>query len=99
MKPQETAMKRMLRQDCILLFIFLLAALGISAFVLIQTLSIVDSSVLRAGIIIVFALTMLVLAGAILWVGRHLSRNRDVVYGKDLYYQQVIRQQKEGDRV
>lgn len=98
MKPQETAMKRMLRQDCILLFLFLLATLGINVFVLIQTLAIVDSGGLRVAITAVFAVTMLVLTGAIVWVGRHLSRNRDEVYGDDLHYQQLIRQQKEGDR-
>lgn len=99
MKPQETAVKRMLRQDCVLLFVFLLAALGINAFVLTQTLAIVDSGALRAGITAVFAVTMLVLAGAIVWVGRHLRRNRDEVYGDDLYYQDLIRRQKEGGRV
>ncbi|HIY21654.1 MAG TPA: hypothetical protein H9841_07135 [Candidatus Flavonifractor merdigallinarum] len=96
MKPQESAVEGMLRRDCILLAVFLLAALGINAFVVLETLPIVDDPGLRAGIVVVFAAAMLVLAGAMFWVGRHLFRNRTEVYGEDLHYQQLIKEQKGG---
>lgn len=98
MHISEKGIKRMLRRDCLLLAAFLLAALGFNSFILVQTVSIAETAALRGGLIAVFAVTMLVLTGSILWVGRHLLRNRDEIYGEDLHYQQLIRQQKEGGR-
>ena len=96
MKDNSKAVAGMLFKDVILLAVFLLAALGINCFVLLQTLPIVDDAALRTVITVVFTATSLVLAGAMAWVARHLSKNKDEVYGEDLHYQHLIRQQKEG---
>ena len=96
MKDNSKAIASMLLKDTILLVVFLVVALGISCFVLFQTLAIVESGAVKALIVGVFTVTMLVLGGAMAWVTMHLRKNKDEVYGEDLYYQDLIRKQKEG---
>lgn len=96
MKDNSKAVAGMLSKDTILLIVFLVAALGISCFVLFQTLAIVDSSAVKTLLIVVFTVTMAAMAGSMAWVMLHLRKNKDEVYGEDLYYQELIRQQKEG---
>lgn len=95
MKDQDRAEAAMLRRDCALLLIFLAAALGIVGFVLSQALAVTEAAALRALLAGVCGLSMLVLAGGMLWVLRHLRRNRREVYGEDLYWQAALKKQKE----
>ena len=96
MKDNSKAIAGMLRMDTVLLAAFMLVAVGICCFVLFQTLAIVESSAIKTLLATVFVITMLVLGGSIAWVSRHLRKNKDEVYGEYLYYQDLIRKQKEG---
>lgn len=96
MKDNSKAIASMLHKDTLLIVAFLIGVVGISCFVLFQTLAIVESGSVKALIVGVFAVTMLVLGSAMAWVTMHLRKNKDEVYGEDLYYQDLIRQQKEG---
>ena len=96
MKDNSKAIAGMLRKDSILLIAFMVVAVGICCFVLIQTLAITESSAVKTLLAAVFVITMLVLGGSMAWVTRHLSKNKDEVYGEDLYYLDLIRKQKEG---
>jgi len=96
MKDNSKAVASMLLKDTVLLAVFLLAALGISCFVLLQVLPIVESAGVRTVLIAVSAVTMAVLAGSMAWVTMHLRKNADDVYGEDLYYQELIRRQRGG---
>ena len=96
MKDNSKAVASMLLKDTILLIAFLVAALGMNFFVLFEALSVTESTVIKGVLIAVFAVTMLVMAGSMTWVTLHLRKNKDEVYGEDLYYQDLIRQQKEG---
>ena len=96
MKDNSNAVASMLRKDAALLIAFLVVVVGICCFVLFQVLAIIDSSAVKTLILSVFVIAMLVLGGAMAWVLRHLSKNKEEVYGEDLYYQELIRKQKEG---
>jgi di/tricarboxylate transporter len=96
MKDNGKAITSMLYKDCVLLVVFLLVSLGINCFVLLETLAIMESGTPRTVVIAIFAVTMLTLAGSMVWVTMHLCKNKDEVYGEDLYYQELIQQQKEG---
>ena len=99
MKDKGKAVTGMLRKDIVLLVVFLLAALGISCFVLNQVLTIVERGTARTAIIVVFSVAMLALAGSMAWVAVHLRKNKNEVYGEDLDFQNLIRQQKEDSRL
>lgn len=96
MKDNSKAIAAMLRKDTVLLLAFMVVAVGICCFVLFQTFAIVESGAVKTLLAVVFVVTMLVLGGSMAWVTRHLRKNKDEVYGEDLYYQDLIRKQKEG---
>ena len=96
MKNDSKAIAKLLRNDCLLLAVFLLAALGIGAFVLVQVMPAVQSASLKVLLIVVCAVSTLVLGGAMASVMMHLRKNKDDVYGEELYYKELARQQKEG---
>lgn len=96
MKNDSKAIAKLLRNDCLLLLVFLLAAIGIGAFVLVQVMPAVESASLKVLLICVCAVSTLVLGGAMASVLMHLRKRKDDVYGEELYYKELARQQKEG---
>ena len=73
----------MLHRDCALLLGFLAAAATAALFMLGQVLSLAGNEAMRAMLIVVCAAVLLVMAGGLLWVMRHLSKNRGQVYGEE----------------
>lgn len=96
MKNDSKAIAKLLRTDSLLLAVFLLAAVGIGAFVLVQVMPAVESASLKVLLICVCAISTLVLGGAMASVLMHLRKHKDEVYGEELYYKELARQQKEG---
>ena len=98
MKDNRQKIAAMVFKDVAMLVVFLAAFLGISGFVFFQVLDIVGDGGVRLLLTAAFALAMVVLSGSIVWVIAYLRRSRDEVYGEDLHYQDLIRQQKEAKR-
>ena len=96
MKKESKAIAGLLRGDMLMLVVFLLAAVGMSAFVLVQVMPAVDSAAIKPLLIVVCAVSTLVLGGAMASVMMHLRKNKEEVYGEELYYKELARQQKEG---
>ncbi len=96
MKNDSKAIAKLLRNDILLLAVFLLAALGIGAFVLVQVMPAVESASLKVLLIVFCAVSTLVLGGSMASVMMHLRKRKDEVYGEELYYKELARQQKEG---
>lgn len=96
MKNDSKAIASLLRKDSIMLVVFLLAAIGIGAFVLVQVMPAVTSASLKILLICVCAVSTLVLGGAMASVMMHLRKTKDEVYGEEIYYSELARKQKEG---
>lgn len=96
MKKDSKAIAGLLKGDILMIVVFLLAAVGIGAFVLVQIMPAVDSAAIRILLIVACAVSTLVLGGAMASVLLHLRRNKEEVYGEELYYKDLARQQKEG---
>ena len=96
MKKDSKAIAGLLRGDILMLVVFLLAAVCIGAFVLVQVMPAVETAALKTLLVIVCAVSTLVLGGAMACVMMHLRKNKDEVYGEELYYKDLARQQKEG---
>ena len=79
----------MFRRDCALLVVFLLAAAAITLFVLFQVLPLAESGSTTVLLTAVCGVFLLALAGAMLWVLRYLQKNRDEVYGEEIYYREL----------
>ena len=96
MKNDSKAVASLLRKDSLLLIVFLLAAIGIGAFVLVQVMPAVASASLKILLICVCAVSTLVLGGSMASVMMHLRKTKEEVYGEELYYAELGRKQKEG---
>lgn len=96
MKRDSKAIAGLLKGDILMLAVFLLAAVGIGAFVLTQLMPAVESAAIKTLLIVVCAVSTLVLGGAMTSVLMHLRRNKEEVYGEELYHKELARQQKEG---
>ena len=95
MKNDSKAIASLLRNDILLLVVFLLAAIGIGGFVLVQVMPAVESAAIKILLIAVCAISTLVLGGAMASVMVHLRNKKDEVYGEELYYKELARKQKE----
>lgn len=96
MKKDSKAIAGLLRGDILMLVVFLLAAVGIGAFVLVQVMPAVESASLKILLICVCAVSTLVLGGSMASVMMHLRKTKDEIYGEELYYSELARKQKEG---
>ena len=96
MKNDSKAIASLLRNDILLLVVFLLAAIGIGGFVLVQVMPAVESAAVKTLLIVICAVSTLVLGGAMASVMMHLRKEKEEVYGEEIYYKELARQQKEG---
>jgi flagellar basal body-associated protein FliL len=95
-EKDKKSMNRLLRNDSVLLIVFGVVAIVTVCYILVQVLGILEDPALGSILVIVAIISILTLVGAMAGVFVHLHKNKTEVYGEELYYQELIKKEKEG---
>lgn len=99
MKTNKKTVNRIFCNDSVLLIAFAALAFATVYLILVQVLDIVENALLRIALLIVAGVSLLSLAGAITGVLIHLRKNKAEIYNEELYYQELIKQEKEHNQL